>query len=108
MGRGCLGGPGVELARVEVDLLLAAQLEPQRGGVDDHDARVGPALDETLGVRDEEAEVLGGAPRHDVLEPVGGGPGKLGLLVVEGLVLLVHESLPLAPGGSDPRQDERV
>ena len=88
-----LGACGLALALVEVDLLLATELEPQRRGVDDDEARVFPPLGEALGVPDEKAQLLGAPPRHDVLEPVRGGPGQLGLALGEGLVLLLGEAL---------------
>eukprot|EP00959_Pyramimonas_sp_CCMP1952_P053953 1128398-Pyramimonas_sp.AAC.1 len=39
----------LELGLVEVDFLLASELEPERGRVDDDRARVSPALGEGLG-----------------------------------------------------------
>ena len=48
----------LELGVVEVNFLLASQLDPERGRVDDDYARVPPLLGESLGVPDEEAEIL--------------------------------------------------
>ena len=48
----------LELGVVEVNFLLASQLDPERGRVDDDYARLPPLLGESLGVPDEEAEIL--------------------------------------------------
>eukprot|EP00959_Pyramimonas_sp_CCMP1952_P006504 135948-Pyramimonas_sp.AAC.1 len=53
-----------DLGLVEVHELLAPELEPERGGVDDDDAHAGPVLGEGLGDPAEKAEALGAAPRH--------------------------------------------
>eukprot|EP00959_Pyramimonas_sp_CCMP1952_P414548 8685715-Pyramimonas_sp.AAC.1 len=66
-----LGARGVDPAVVDVRLLHAQQLEPELGGVDDDRARAGPVLGEGHGAPDEEAEVLGAAPRHQFREPRG-------------------------------------
>eukprot|EP00959_Pyramimonas_sp_CCMP1952_P085381 1785570-Pyramimonas_sp.AAC.1 len=41
-----LGACGVDLALADARLLLALELEPERGGVDDDRARAGPLLGE--------------------------------------------------------------
>ena len=88
------------------DSLLASELEPQRRGVADHDARGSSVLDEGLGLGDEEAQLVDGAPRDEVLEAVARRPGKLRLRLVQRSVDTLGELLAGAARGADSRPND--